>query len=344
VARAGITHVAGALIGDTTRYRASHYPPGWAVDDVPYGYAAVPAALSYDLNVAHVRVSPGAAPGLPAILHVAPADGAFAIENATVTGIRGSDDTTDVKRAWEQPQTIRVVGSYPLGAPLSDDLEPSLPDPAAYALAAFGQALAQHGVRVDGAPRLGAVPADARVLWSHDSKPLAGVLADCWQPSLNLLAEQMLLALGAGAPGDMRVAGIAVEKAWLQSIGIDPATLTIADGSGLSAYDRVTPRDLVAILQTDWQGPQRAAVLAALPLAGVRGTLQSTFSGTPLAGNVYAKTGTVNHSRLLAGYVDRPNADPVTFAIMINDWMDDSPAAAAALDAVWAQILEALRA
>ena len=55
--------------------------------------------------------------------------------------------------------------------------------------------------------------------------------------------------------------GITYEKTWLQSIGVDPATVTLADGCGMSQYDRITPRDLVAILQHDWNGPHRDLVL-----------------------------------------------------------------------------------
>ncbi|MEO6836033.1 MAG: D-alanyl-D-alanine carboxypeptidase, partial [Candidatus Tumulicola sp.] len=120
------------------------------------------------------------------------------------------------------------------------------------------------------------------------------------------------------------------------------STLTIADGSGLSAYDRVTPRALITILQADWRGPQRATVLAALPVAGVSGTLRSTFAHAPLEGNVYAKTGTTNHARLLAGYARTRSGDTVIFALMVNNWMDASANGANALDAARGAILSAI--
>jgi len=340
VSAAGVRHVDGSLLGDASRYDAPRYPPGWAIDDLPYGYAAVPGALLLGDGVAHVQVLPGAWVGAPTHLEVATRSDAFSFENDAVTGAAGSPDTTDLRRSWDLPTLIRVVGSYPLGARASDDLEPAVPDPAAYALDVFRQALLRHGVSV-GAVGTGTVPANAHPLWTHASEPFARLLADCWQPSDNLLA------LGARSPiagtFDTRARGIAAEQQWLGSIGVDPHTLTIADGSGLSAYDRATPRSLVAILQHDWNGPQRTTIEDALPLAGVRGTLEHTFVGTPLAGAVYAKTGSVNHSRLLAGFLQRRDGGTVTFAIMVNDWMDESPGAAEALDAVRAAILTVLR-
>lgn len=355
VAAAGVQRVSGGLVADATRYRAQRVPAGWAVDDLPQGYGAIPGALGLDLNVAHVRVEPGAAVGAPVRLQyeVLPGD-PFAIDNAAVTGAAQSADTTDVERPWDRPTTIRIVGSYPLAAAPSEDLEPAVPDPASYALAAFAAALARHGVSVAGAPHAGSVPSDATVLWTHHSELLPAVVADCWIPSTNVIAEQLLLELGrayqtgpppdgaSSIPADTRDAGFDAERAYLKSIGVDPATVTLVDGSGLSAYDRVTPRALVAVLQSDWNGSQREAVLAALPVAGARGTLKSSFAGTPLQGIVWAKTGSENHARLLAGYLRPTGRDPIVFALMINDWMDTAPDASARLDAARAAVLQAI--
>jgi serine-type D-Ala-D-Ala carboxypeptidase/endopeptidase (penicillin-binding protein 4) len=352
VVRAGVRHVSGALVADASRYDAPHYPPGWAIDDMPYGYAAVPSALSVDLNVTHVRVLPGEAPGLPGTVRVQPQSGAFVIENATVTGAHGSTDTTDLARPWDRPRAVRVIGSYPLGAPLSDDLEPAVPEPPEYVLDLFRRALEAHGVTISDGTRFGVTPSGAVVVWTHRSKPLSLLLRDFWPPSTNLIGEQLLEELGTQAalraiPGDARGAdtrerGVSNEVDWLESIGVNPGTLTIVDGSGLSAYDRVTPRALVTLLQADWRGPQRDAVMSALPVAGESGTLQSTFTGPPLQGAVYAKTGTTNHARLLAGYARAQRGGTAIFALMINDWMDTSASGQQALDAVRAAILTAI--
>ncbi|HEY5426748.1 MAG TPA: D-alanyl-D-alanine carboxypeptidase/D-alanyl-D-alanine-endopeptidase [Candidatus Tumulicola sp.] len=352
VTAAGLRHVSGAVVGDATRYDAPRYPPGWSIDDIPYEYAAVPSALGLGLNVAHVRVRAGDALGEPTVVQASPQSSAFTIDNATVTGARGSADTTDLARPWDRPQTIRVFGSYPIGAPLSDDLEPAVPDPAAYATDVFVRSLAARGVTIDGGTRLGATPAGATMLWMHRSKPLAGILRDFWPPSTNLIGEQLLEELGAqasahaiagGARGaDTRERGISNETRWLASVGVDPATLTVVDGSGLSEYDRVTPCALVAILTADWRGPQRETVMAALPIAGISGTLRSTFARPPLQGAIYAKTGTTNHARLLAGYARTQRGRTVIFALMVNDWMDASGDAQKSLDAARAAVLEAL--
>jgi D-alanyl-D-alanine carboxypeptidase/D-alanyl-D-alanine-endopeptidase (penicillin-binding protein 4) len=345
VRAAGIQHITGDLVADASYFSGPRYPDGWMIDDVPYEYAAVPSALSLELNVAHVRVRPGSQGGGPAELSAGPTGNAFTIANRTVTGPRGSDDTTDIARPWNLPTEIDVTGNYPLGAPLSDDLEPAVPDPAAYAAAVFRDALTAHGVVIDGGVRFGAAPAGTH-LWQHRSEPLRTMLGDFWRPSVNLIGEQLLEELGvassAAAHDDDRAAGIAVESAWLHSIGVDSRTLTIADGSGLSAYDRITPRDLVEVLAAGWRGRYRTTLLAALPVAGRSGTLQNDFTDPPLAGAILAKTGTTNHARLLAGYARRQDGGTTIFALMIENWMDERPQAGAALNRVRSAVLRAL--
>ena len=114
------------------------------------------------------------------------------------------------------------------------------------------------------------------------------------------------------------------EKTWLKGLGVDTDAIAIEDGSGLSVYDRITPRDLVVILRHDWDGPNRDLVLDALPIAGVRGTLKSSFTGTPAEKRVFAKTGSLSHVSALAGYVANAKHGAVIIAFQVDDWVGAS--------------------
>ncbi|HEX3370476.1 MAG TPA: D-alanyl-D-alanine carboxypeptidase/D-alanyl-D-alanine-endopeptidase [Candidatus Cybelea sp.] len=342
--RAGLRRVDGALITDASHDDAQRYAPGWSWDDLPYGYAAAVSALELEGGTVHVYVTPGAAAGAPPQLRIQPQSDAFVIENRATTAAAGSDDTTDVARPWDSPLTIRVVGSYPAGAPESDDLAPSVPDPERYAGDVFLRALRDAGIVVAGGVRSGVTPVRRSTLWQHDSVALPQLLSEFWLPSDNLMGELFLKELGAsqaGEPGTY-AKGIVLEQEYLRSLGIDPATVAIADGSGLSVYDRVTPRDLVTVLRSDWNGSARGSVLAALPEAGVRGTLKRDFAGSALAGRLYAKTGSMRHTRALCGYIDATAHGPVAFSLLVNGWLgDDEPGGAAALAAAEADLLSA---
>ena len=328
LAALGLRRVDGAVVTDAAHDDDQRLGYGWSWDDLPYYYAPVVTALELEEGVVHVYMLPGAQAGAPVRLRVDPASDAFTIADDAVTGPAKSKDTTDIVRPWNLPRTIELTGSYPLGSKESDDVEPSVPDPESYAGGVFMHALAAHGIAVTGAMRSGTTPAGATTLWSHASEPMPHLLADFWYPSDNLMGELFLKELGveqSGEPGTDDH-GAAVERRYLQSIGVDPSTVTIADGSGLSQYDRITPRALVAILQADWNGPSRDIVLNALPVTGVRGTLKDSYKGTPAERMVFAKTGSISHVRTISGFVRTKSHGPVTFSLLFNQWMgEDAP-------------------
>ena len=190
----GIRHVDGAVIVDASHDDAQGFAPGWTLDDLPYEYAALVSALELEDGVVHVYVSPGAVVGAPVKLRVEPASGAFTVENRAITGVAHSQDSTDVVRPLDSPQRIEIVGSYPAGAPESDDLEPSVPDPELYAGDVLLRALGDAGITVAGGSATGVAPRSARVFWRLESRGDAavalGVLAAERQSDGRALAER----------------------------------------------------------------------------------------------------------------------------------------------------------
>ncbi|MFN2448833.1 MAG: D-alanyl-D-alanine carboxypeptidase/D-alanyl-D-alanine-endopeptidase [Candidatus Baltobacteraceae bacterium] len=333
LAAQGVRRIQGDVVTDATHFDSQAYGYGWSWDDLPYYYAPVVTALELEDGVAHVTMIPGAKVGDPIDLRVWPQSDAYTIDNQITTGPAGSKDTSDIVRPWENfSTTIRLTGSYPLGAKESGDIVPAVPDPQAYAGDVFLRALRAHGVTVSGAVRKGERPANAQELWTHRSEQLPQLLQDFWYPSDNLMGELLLKEVGAAQSGEPGTdeKGRAAETALLRAAGVDPATVTISDGSGLSQYDRITPRDFVAILQYDWNSPQRDVILNALPISGKRGTLGRAYLGTPAQDKVFAKTGSINHVRTLSGYVQTRTHGPVTFSLLFNQWMGEDAATGAA--------------
>ena len=339
---AGITAVHG--VGFDEPSDLPPYLPGWSWDDLPWYYAAPVTRLGLNDNQVTLRVSPGASPGAPVAVAVEPwgsvcfpaapsctDDLGFRIVVAATTGATGSESTLDVTRpaAAGGIDTVRLVGTLAAGAK-AERLSIAVPRPPAYAAAAAERALRAADVRVLPAGIAGAATiaplADPAAVWTHDSEPLRDMLADLWLPSDNVLAEELLRALGATAPAlqGSSADGIAWEKGWLKSLGVDTDAIALEDGSGLSVYDRITPRDLVTVLKHDWDGPNRDLVLDDLPIAGVRGTLKSSFTGTPAERRVFAKTGSVSHVSALAGYVANSKHGAVIFAFQVDDWVGAS--------------------
>jgi D-alanyl-D-alanine carboxypeptidase/D-alanyl-D-alanine-endopeptidase (penicillin-binding protein 4) len=197
--------------------------------------------------------------------------------------------------------------------------------PAAAAAAGLKRALRRAGVRVHGR----AVKAKrssngaGTVLASGQSGLLRKVLRFMAQESDNFTAEMVVKQLGALHGGGGTTAfGSGVVKELLTSEGIALGGVRIADGSGLSRYDRLTARTLVELLQAAWLSPSlHKPFLDALAVAGRSGTLSQRLTGRLTRGRVFAKTGTTLVSSSLAGFVKGRYA----FAIInngspINSW------------------------
>lgn len=338
VAAAGIGPIA-ELAADNSYFDQQRYGAGWSWDDFPFYYAPVVSALCLEDNVVHVTVTPGPSPGAAPTYTLVPAV-TLSIVNRATTGAAKSKVTVDVDREGSQ---IILTGSIPQNAK-PEKIDAAVPDPERYALDVFAQALAAHGVSVS-APPPGPVftkppSTPYRTVWTHESPRLARYLADFWYPSDNLVGEMLLKALGvarAGVPGTAEN-GAALELDWLRELGLDPARVDASDGSGLSVYDRISPAALVRILQYDWNGANRDAILDALPVAGVRGSTRDDFKRTPAEGRVFAKTGTVRHARALSGFLRPLRHGAITFSFMVDDWMGED----AEIQAVRARVLSRL--
>ena len=144
------------------------------------------------------------------------------------------------------------------------------------------------------------------------------ILKRMMKQSDNLYAESMFYhaALSLGRPATVKNARSAV-KQLIKRLGLDPSNYYIADGSGLSLYNYVSPELLTAFLRHAYQNERiREYLLPSLPVAGVDGTLKSRMKDTAACGNVQAKTGTVEGISALAGYCTAPNGHRLCFAII----------------------------
>lgn len=193
--------------------------------------------------------------------------------------------------------------------------------PAISAAAKFRQALRNAGITTGGIS-LRKAPSGATPLALVNSDPLSDILTEMDHNSDNYVAELLLKDLGAEVgTGGTTAAGDAVVIRSLAAGGVSLAGVHIVDGSGLSLDDRLTARAVTSLLLLSWRDPDLRNVLwAALPVAGVSGTLQNRLLDGPAHGVVRAKTGTTDLASALSGYAsDRyafsilQNGEPVSF-------------------------------
>jgi D-alanyl-D-alanine carboxypeptidase/D-alanyl-D-alanine-endopeptidase (penicillin-binding protein 4) len=210
-------------------------------------------------------------------------------------------------------------------------------DPATNAAATFTALLRADGVAVSRAPETGKAPSGLPTLTGAASPPLAEEVDDMLRVSDDTAAELFTKELGYQATGTgSTAAGTAAIRTDLAAHGLPVSQLVAADGSGLDRGDRVT----CTLLNADLQREGAHGVLArGLPVAGRTGTLRQRLAGTPAAGRLLAKTGTLNDVIGLSGFVlPKPGqgvpgtglGQPVVFALVLNGVSSENAGRAAA--------------
>ena len=244
---------------------------------------------------------------------------------------------------------VRLTGTIAMGAE-PELLRLGIDDPAALCGVALRALLEARGVRVTGAVSARHRPRRRRPTSPPPagSEPLARAGSRRRSPrtstvinkaSQNLHAELMLRRLGRRDGTGSIADGVAVVRAMLERAGLRRADYDFSDGSGMSTYNRVAPRGVVTFLRWAAAQPWGAAWRATLPVGGVDGTLARRFRGTALEGRLFAKTGDLNATAALSGYMIARSGRTLTFSVYAND-IPEGAAATAAMDAALVLIAE----
>jgi len=349
LAARGIRRVRGDLIADDSYFSGPSFGSGWEADDLQSGFAVPASALSLGENVVDVTVSPAASAGLAASLTVDPIDGIPNLSGQILTSLPHAPSDINLYRAPGDSR-LYAFGTIAADAP-TQHYKLAVVDPALLAGQQLRQALARQGLHLSGSVRVLHWPQDDTALLAH-----ADVLTEVWSPPLmeilqrglkrsqNLYLQNLLLSVGVQtqasdpATGFTSSEGHAIHalQQLLATIGIAPSASLLDEGTGLSRRDLVTPNALVHLLVYLAAQPYGEHLRAALPIAGVDGTLHGRMRNTAAANNLHAKTGSMTYVDSLAGYVTSAAGERLAFAIMLNNYQPpaDGPSASSDVDAI----------
>jgi D-alanyl-D-alanine carboxypeptidase/D-alanyl-D-alanine-endopeptidase (penicillin-binding protein 4) len=330
------TRTVGNVIGDDTAFPDERWPAGMSWNNAVGRYGTAISALTLDDNVTVLTVTPGdpgRAPGIEG-------DGYYRIENNVITRAGGETSLTATRTPGSD--VLRITGTIPSGDPAT--LTVSIDDPAHRAAWRFAQLLRAEGVRVAGeiiahhrplapsddpavrggtpAPR----PPEPPVLARLAPSSLADDIRVTNKVSQNLHADLLLRRAGAVNGSGSVADGQAAVIEMLEGAGVPRWTYDLADGSGMSNYNRITPRGTVAFLRWTQTQPWGAAWRETLPVGGEDGTLARRFAGTALAGKLFAKTGSLDKANALSGFLITASGRTFTFSALANDMPQDRSA------------------
>ena len=187
-----------------------------------------------------------------------------------------------------------------------------------YIGALFTQLWKDLGGTFTGQVRDGATPEQARRLTTSRSLSLSEIVRDVNKYSNNVMARQLFLTLGinGSAPATTAAATNGI-KQWLALKGLAVPELVLENGSGLSRIERISARNLGAVLLNAWSSPVMPELMASLPVAAVDGTLRKRLKSAEVAGQAHVKTGSLSGVRSIAGYVldARGNRSVIVFLV-----------------------------
>ena len=316
--RGGNIHTIRGEIKFLPALRAQPLSRGWEVQDLHEYYAAPTSAFTLDENSHYWTVTPTRR-GQPVQFSwdFPELVTGWRIDNRAITSPPNGSYTLYTERIIEQGQKIlRLGGTIPENeAPELGGV--TIPDQMAYFRERLQAELQLQGIKVLGETvNLGTARHE---LANYLSPTLAEILPNINKESNNLHAELLLRILGNRlheVEPDAYTAGIIMVRKFLGSLGQSIAGIVIADGSGLSRYNLVTPRLLVQILKAMSGHPDFRASLA---IAAVDGTLKKRFRNTIATNNIRGKTGTLTGAVSLSGYLTNPNLGEIIFSTMINN-------------------------
>jgi D-alanyl-D-alanine carboxypeptidase len=178
---------------------------------------------------------------------------------------------------------------------------------------------------------------------TETSPPVSKILDWMMLWSDNQLADRLARLSSQAAGEPFGILGVErIFKKLLTELQIDSSKLVVKDASGLSRSNKVTAKMIGELLYKLRKDPRFTGLYPVLPVSGVSGTLNERFIDTaPTAiGLVRAKTGSLNGTATLAGYVESSDREYVfvTLADQIPRGYTSLKKARAAIDKILGRI------
>ena len=322
LAALGIDEITGNIIGYDDDFDDKPFGKGWPWDLESYWFEAPSGPISFNDNVVNINVTTDSN---KAVISIMP-DVKYLVVSNSVQVVDG-DSASNIDVYMERgTNLINVFGTIHMGDSVQTFV--TVNNPTQYSMVVLKKVLKEKGIEVKGYP----IDIDAsaepislnliRKIFTYYSPPLKEIIKVINKNSENFFAEQLIKTIGLEEKdfGSIDM-GVEAMHDLLQEMGIYPDNMIIADGSGLSRLNLVTPRQIVSLLSFMYKSKYFIPFFNSLPIAGVDGTLGKRMKNTKAADKVRAKTGYLDEVRSLSGYAFTGDNEPVAFSIIANNFL-----------------------
>jgi serine-type D-Ala-D-Ala carboxypeptidase/endopeptidase (penicillin-binding protein 4) len=299
------------IIVDASFFDNNRVHSAWPTDQLNQWYACEISGLNYNNNCIHITVKKQ---GGRAVLEIYPPTTYVTLTNQ-VNLINKGDSAVGAYRN-SKPNALIVKGK--LNTQTEFDL--AIENPAAFFAWLVREHLSRAGITVKGNLQQNYVKneSDIKILHTFET-PLSDVLERCNKDSLGLAAESLVKTISAqqteGRINGEWPHGLSLIGRYLQSLGADPNSFYLDDGSGLSRNNRLTTKIIVSVLRDVYRTPDWKMFEASLSVGGEDGTTIKYFQNPRYKGNILGKTGYIAGVRAFSGVCKTPNGD-ILFSIL----------------------------
>lgn len=331
----GVQHVRGDMVLDNSIFDLPVHDPA-AFDNEPLRpYNVAPDGLLVNFKALILRFQPQA-DGTALVQSEPPLAGVAIPQRVPLaTGQACGDWHAALQADFSDPSAVRIGGRYPARCG-ERDWAVAYVEPASYAQRALRALFEASGGRLDGQARNGRTPAQARLLLEAPSLPLAEVIADINKRSNNVMAQQLVLTLGALRHAPARIADgrEAIAQWWSGFVGPRQPAPVLDNGAGLSRDERITSAALAQMLLRASQLAAAPVYLQSLSIAGVDGTTERMRERglSDVVGRAWLKTGSLRDVASVAGYAQGRSGQRYVVIGLVNH--ANAAAARPALDAL----------
>jgi len=304
---AGVKRVGNVIVRPGI-FQGKPVPPDWPREQLNRWYTAPAAGLNFRRNCVLVSFKVSGKKALPI---VTPASRFLDVESRVKVSKR---------HAWwmafgKSGRKFTLHGSV---STTTDPYRVAVSDPAMFFAAVLAERLEAGGVKVTGtikASRSAGGAGKAFEFIAAETTPLSVALGRANRNSLNLAAECLFLRSAAGnGSADWSSAAAAATETLMNRYGLKKSQFRVADGSGMSKRNLVTPEAVTSLLR---RMAGEKVFLDSLAAAGKSGSMRNRLKTH--AGRVLAKTGSLAGASALSGYVLDASGQPViAFSIITN--------------------------
>ncbi len=324
--KSGVQQIKGNILIDTSAFASHDKAPGWPWNDMTQCFSAPPSAAIIDRNCFSVSLYSAQQQNEPAFVRIA-SYYPVTVFSQVRTLPRGSAEG----RYCELDVVVGDLNRYTLTGCLSQRSDPlplafAIQDGAGYAGAIIRDELKQANISYSGTTlRQTQVTEPGTVIASTQSPPLHDLLRIMLKKSDNMIADTVFRTIGRqfyGVPGTWRAGSDAVRQLLRQKAGVDLGNTIVADGSGLSRHNLISPATMMQVLQYIAANDSQLNFISMLPLAGHDGSLQyrAGLDQAGVNGKVSAKTGSLQGVYNLAGFLTTASGQRVAFVQYLSGY------------------------